>query len=116
MEKIMVTAESPDGSADANVDLTFFGDPLKVYGLLGAAMSSALCRSVKNLKKVPSIGALDYATIVESFCQVLYKMTLRELGVEAPAEDDRDKQMTMDDIAELAARIVDIVAERKKPL
>lgn len=116
MTKIMVTAEAPDGATDAHIDLTFSGDPLKVYGLLGATMSSALCRSVKALKKVPSIGALEYATMVESFCQVLYKMTLRELGGETPAEDDRDKQMTMDDIAALAARIVDIVAERKKPL
>ena len=115
MTKIMVTAEAPDGATDAHVDLTFSGDPLKVYGLLGATMSSALCRSVKALKKVPSIGALEYATIVGSFCQVLYKMTLRELG-EASTEADSDKQMTMDDIAALAARIVDIVAERKKPL
>lgn len=116
MTRIMVTAEAPDGATDAHIDLTFSGDPLKVYGLLGATMSSALCRSVKDLKKVPGIGALEYETIVGSFCQVLYKLTLRELGVEAPAEADSDKQMTMDDIAALAARIVDIVAERKKPL
>ena len=115
MTKIMVTAEAPDGGADAHVDLTFSGDPLKVYGLLGATMSDALCRSVKDLKKMPGIGALEYATMVGSFCQVLYKMTLRELGVEAPTEDDSDKQLTMDDIAALAARIVDIVAESKKP-
>lgn len=51
MTKIMVTAEAPDGATDAHIDLTFSGDPLKVYGLLGATMSSALCRSVKNLKK-----------------------------------------------------------------
>ena len=114
MTKIIVTAEAIDGEADGQVKIDSYGHPLEVYGLLGATMSGVLVRTIKALEKVPVIGSLPYHIILESFCRELYKRTLRDLGVEGPAENTIDKYMKMGDISEISAKVIGNMEKEEK--